>query len=85
MPAEKRQTARRPTDIQGWVPVMNCGIQSLLCCTIADASAGGARLIFRATRDVPDRFDLRLSKTAQTARRCHVKWRYKDSLGVEFE
>lgn len=85
MPAEKRQTARRATDIQGWVNVMNCGIESLISCTVADASAGGARLIFRATRDVPDRFDLRFSKPAQTARRCHVKWRFKDSLGVEFE
>jgi hypothetical protein len=84
MPAEKRQAVRRTTSIQGWVKVMNCGIESLIPCKIVDASSTGARLIFRATRDVPDKFGLRLSPTAQTAKECRVVWRFRDDIGVLF-
>ena len=59
MLVNKRQADRRGVGYPGFVPVTNCGIQSLLRCTIEDASSGGARLVFRSTRDVPDRFGLR--------------------------
>lgn len=85
MSVDKRQALRRGVGYPGFVPVTNCGINSLLRCIIEDASSGGARLIFRTTRDVPDRFGLRLSPTAQTEKSCRVMWRRGDSVGVEFE
>jgi hypothetical protein len=85
MSADQRQAKRRAVGYPGFVPVVNCGIRSLLLCMIEDASAGGARLTFRTTRDVPDRFGLRLSPTAQTEKSCRVVWRQGDSVGVVFD
>jgi hypothetical protein len=45
---------------------------------------GGARLTFRSALDVPECVELRLTRTAQTARQCPVVWRERNVVGVEF-
>lgn len=84
MSLEQRQTPRKRVGAPAWVKVYSFGIQSLVPVTISDASAGGARLTFRSARDTPAQFELYLSPTAQSAKRCRVVWRTRDAIGVEF-
>ena len=84
MKLESRRFPRRSFGRKGWIKVYISGVDSLVPCTIADASAGGARLVFRSAADIPDKFVLRLSQTAQTGKACRVAWRKRDAVGVEF-
>jgi hypothetical protein len=84
MSLENRQSDRRAFGQRAWVKMRNFGIESLVPCTIADVSAGDARLSFRSARDAPDCFGLHLSPTSQTPKRCRVVWRARDAVGVVF-
>ena len=52
-------------------------------CTVSNFSNGGAKIVGLDPSTVPDEFILRLSPHGH-AHRCHVAWRSKDGLGVEF-
>jgi hypothetical protein len=83
MSSDKRQHVRRSLGYAGWI-ITSTDAESLIECTIDDASMGGARLTLRAAFDLPERFDLRLTKSAQAAKHCRIVWRDGNSLGVEF-
>jgi hypothetical protein len=84
MSLDKRQSVRRDLGFVGWIRFSDSGGESLIKCTIEDASMGGARLTFRSAQDIPERFELRLTKTAQTEKRCRAVWRERNVIGVEF-
>ena len=63
MRSESRQFERRNFGQDAWVKLRNCGIESLVPCTIADVSAGGARLTFRFCGDVPEPFGANWQKS----------------------
>jgi hypothetical protein len=54
-------------------------------CWMVDISPGGARLLFdRVPRMLPETVQLYLSPTAETFRKCVVRWWKVDSVGVQF-
>jgi hypothetical protein len=52
-------------------------------CVVSNFSGDGAKITGVETGPLPDEFILRISPHSP-ARRCHVVWRSKDGLGVEF-
>jgi hypothetical protein len=52
-------------------------------CIVSNFSNGGAKIVCLGPGKVPDEFILRISPHGH-AHRCHVTWRSKDGLGVEF-
>jgi hypothetical protein len=84
MSSDKRQFPRRTLGFVGWINISNLGVESLVECTIDEASMGGARLTLRSVLNIPESFELRLTKTAQTAKQCRVVWREHNVVGVEF-
>jgi hypothetical protein len=53
-------------------------------CTLQDLTSTGACLTLASTYRVPDTFELTLDQ-GRSRRRCRVKWRTHDRLGVSFE
>jgi len=76
-----RKHDRQALSYPGWSAIQGAALSP---CTIEDASAGGARLMVKDPAGLPDQFKLFLSPTAKTARDCFVRWRKKDSVGVQF-
>jgi len=52
-------------------------------CVVSNFSNGGAKIVGLDPNTVPDKFILRISPHSR-AQKCHVVWRSKDGLGVEF-
>jgi len=52
-------------------------------CIVSNFSNSGAKIASLEPSTVPDEFILRISPHGR-AHRCHVTWRSKDGLGVEF-
>jgi hypothetical protein len=75
-----RREERREVRIRGWITGIG---QKLTECFIFDISRGGARILI-GQGIPPDEFDLYLSLTAQNFRKCRVRWRKKQAVGVEF-
>jgi hypothetical protein len=73
-----RRTFRAP----GWIGGNG---NSLMPCFILDVSKAGAKLAVKEASTVPQNLRLYLSPTAQTYRRCVVRWRNHDSVGIQFE
>ena len=83
MRSEKRKHVRKTMRYAAWVQDGETTPQS---CVLADISDTGARLEVEKPDDVPELFTLLLSGQANSARRrCRVKWRTEDQVGVEFE
>jgi hypothetical protein len=53
-------------------------------CTMADVSSSGARLIVKTPTEVPDEFNLLLSRNGSVRRRCKVMRRSEGEVGVQF-
>ena len=53
-------------------------------CKTVDMSSTGAKLVWTSPDDVPAEFLLSLSRDGKVRRRCHVKWRAADKIGVRF-
>jgi hypothetical protein len=53
-------------------------------CLLVNVSDSGARLIMSSVEDVPDCFELVLSKKGEVRRQCEVTWRREKSIGVRF-
>jgi hypothetical protein len=82
MAKDQRKKDRRPVSavayvytIDGW-PVAECKTQ--------DVSETGAKLIWTSSEEVPSEFLLSLSRDGKVRRRCLVKWREADKIGVKF-
>jgi hypothetical protein len=54
-------------------------------CVMVNVSASGAKLVLPKPSDVPDSFELVLSKNGGVRRRCEVTWRAEKSIGVQFQ
>jgi len=53
-------------------------------CLLVNVSDSGARLIMSSVEDVPDCFELVLSRKGEVRRQCEVTWRREKSVGVRF-
>jgi c-di-GMP-binding flagellar brake protein YcgR len=80
---QRRKSARRQINIVAAILPENGG-PMIAQCTMADISAGGARLIVEDAATIPDTFLLVLSRAARTHRKCSVRWRAATAIGVEF-
>jgi hypothetical protein len=82
MSAEKRGAARKHVRMEGLI-VDTDG--TVICrCLMLDISSSGAKLAMKDVSDVPDTFNLILSKKGGVRRQCEVAWRAEKTLGVRF-
>ena len=56
-----------------------------LKCRIVDISQSGAKIGLDQPTELPREFLLMLSERGGPRRRCRVKWKTNDQVGVEFE
>lgn len=81
-PHEKRQFERKPVVVRARI---SAGAGSRIReCTIADVSAGGAKIVIEDGAKIPDRFTLMLSANGSVQRKCKVAWRRGPELGVQW-
>ena len=79
-PRERRSEPRRKV-LRG-AQVLSPG-RPLCHVQVRDISAGGCRIWSRTITEVPDRFTIRIVGV-EGERRCEVRWRAGDELGVRF-
>ncbi len=53
-------------------------------CQVMDISANGAKIVLAMPSQVPDRFELALTKGDDKHRACEVVWRRGKTIGVQF-
>ena len=53
-------------------------------CQMKDVSTGGARLAHSLSDKLPAEFLLSLSRDGKVRRRCEVRWRQENQVGVRF-
>jgi len=53
-------------------------------CIIWDVSRSGARLSAEMASDLPDTFEILLTKEGNVRRLCRVQWRFDNQLGIRF-
>jgi hypothetical protein len=82
MPRDQRKKSRRNItatayiySVDGW-PIGEC--------KTLDMSETGAKLAWTSEEEVPPEFLLSMSRDGKVRRRCCVKWRTPDSIGVKF-
>ena len=79
--AERRRSSRQKSFLRGCI-YFN-GRRSAVDCLIRDLSAAGARAIFSAAVNVPEKIDLYIPQKEEMLR-AHVQWRYGDEAGIAF-
>lgn len=83
MGSDKRKSKRKTMRYAAWVQDGETIPQS---CVLADISDTGARLEVDDPNGIPEMFTLLLGGQSSSAlRRCKVKWRSEDEIGVQFE
>ncbi|NJL08541.1 MAG: DUF2336 domain-containing protein [Methylacidiphilales bacterium] len=80
--ASRRRAPRRLIQSRGAVATLDG--RAIATCTIADVSAGGAKLVFAQATEVPERIVLLLSASGDARRICDVMWRDDTAIGVRF-
>jgi hypothetical protein len=70
MSSNKRRTARQTVNSAAWLEID--GDARLRRCRLVDISANGARLIVENVDDIPDSFNLLLSRFGRLQYRCNV-------------
>lgn len=78
---ERRENFRVEWNSPG--KIYDCDGRFARPCIVSNFSNGGAKVAGVEPGTVPDEFILRISPHSR-AHRCHVTWRSKDGLGVEF-
>jgi hypothetical protein len=78
----QQQAERRGFGVPGWIGESET---TLSPCFVFGISQRGATLAVKDPSTLPENLRLYLSPTAQTFRRCLVRWRKEDSVGVQFE
>lgn len=56
----------------------------LFPCKMLDVSDAGARLQLDVPGTLPDEFILVLSRDGRLSRKCRIRWRRRDMVGVRF-
>ena len=82
MSSNKRRTARQTVNSAAWLEID--GEARLRRCRLVDVSSNGARLIVENVDNIPDSFNLLLSRFGRSQYRCNVVWKRGDEVGVEF-
>jgi hypothetical protein len=77
MRREERRTLQK---VRGWITGMG---RPLTGCFVEDISNGGARLFIERGHP-PDEFYLYFSPHGLNFRKCKVRWRRGDRVGIEF-
>jgi PilZ domain-containing protein len=67
--------------VSGWIVVPG---RDAVECQVMDISANGAKIISSMPSQVPDRFELALTKGDEKRRMCEVAWRRGKTIGVQF-
>lgn len=78
----QQHTERHGFGVPGWIGEPET---TLSPCFVFDISQRGATLAVKDPSTLPENLRLYLSPTAQTFRRCVIRWRKDDSVGVQFE
>jgi PilZ domain len=82
MSSNKRRTVRQTVNSAAWLEID--GDARLRRCRLVDISENGARLIVENFDDIPDNFNLLLSRFGRLQYCCNVVRRRGDEVGVEF-
>lgn len=82
METERRKDEARRRTLKGVKVIFNNN-QSTIACVARNMTDTGARLEVANTLGIPDEFTL-VSEDGTMRRRCTVKWRKEQAIGVEF-
>jgi hypothetical protein len=82
MSIDGRKKPRKPIKTVGFIYSME-GWPIGECSTL-DISESGAKIMLPVTGDLPPEFFLALSRDGRVRRRCQLKWRDGDKIGVRF-
>ena len=80
---ERRAVVRTRVEREAEIVFGGRGAEAIPC-TLRDLTSGGACIALPSTQQVPDMFELTLDR-GRSLRRCRVRWRKDDRLGVSFE
>jgi hypothetical protein len=80
--SEKRKNRRKQFERHAWIDLADGS--GLIECALGNLSDTGAKLLFDASKGLPDQFILRLAKDGRVARKCRVAWKADHEIGVEF-
>jgi hypothetical protein len=79
-PSNRRKEPRIPVIKPALITVNTA--EKAIECKVIDLSKGGACLWLENIDELPDEFDIFYDSTA---RRCHVRWRTNNIIGVAFD
>jgi PilZ domain len=82
MSADKRRSPRKKIAAVGFLYTTDGW--PLGECSLKDISAGGARFSHSLSEELPAEFFLSLSRDGKVRRRCEVRWRENNQVGVRF-
>ena len=79
---QMRQKSRQTANLPAWIESHNNSL--LERCRLVDISEKGAKLTFADIDNLPEQFNLHLSRVGQPPKQCRIIWRRGDEVGVEF-
>ena len=79
---QMRHTSRETANLPAWIESHNSSL--LERCKLVDISEKGARLTFDDIDNLPEQFNLHLSRVGQSPKQCRIIWRRGNEIGVEF-
>ena len=82
MSIERRVHPRQTVDYPCWLSAG--GTAAIIEGQINNISQSGAKLSLRLPGDIPDRFDLFMTRDGKVGRHCRVVWREGAEIGLEF-
>jgi hypothetical protein len=80
---QKRRASRQTANLPAWIEVDNNTL--LERCKLLDISGAGARLSLGNIDNLPENFNLYLSRSGQPPKQCRIIWRRGNEVGVEFD
>jgi hypothetical protein len=80
---EERRAFRRTTVLRNAKIILGHRLP-MVSCTLKNLTSHGACLSVASTYKLPDEFELTFEH-GRDRRRCYVKWRTQDKLGVSFD
>jgi hypothetical protein len=75
-----RREERKALRVRGWITGMG---RTRHECFVQDISMGGAKIVIERGHP-PDEFELYFSPHGPNSRKCKVRWRKKNAVGVAF-
>jgi hypothetical protein len=80
---KEKRIARRQT-LQWTAQAVDLKLAPIAPCKVSNISDTGAKLTFEECTETPDAFVLMLVQSGSVQRRCIVRWRSGNDIGVEF-